>query len=201
MPLQNRVLPTGDIVATSARGTLTGNRGILPFDHTGHLGTRRWTHHAWITCTLDHPRGRYHGPQPKNAWTPLFFLDEAVALATGHRPCGYCRREAFNAYKAALGMSRASDMDRALHRARVSRNRQQVTHEVEACTLPDWTFIRHEGAPWLLHGGFIRRFSPEGYVETAPRPSGDVTVLTPAPSVAALAGGYAPLLHPSVTGS
>ncbi|MEC7764190.1 MAG: hypothetical protein VX874_19970 [Pseudomonadota bacterium] len=199
MPLQNRVMPTGEIVVDPARGTLTGNRGILRFDGTGRLGTRRWTHQAWICCTLDHPRGRYHGPQPESAWTPLFFLDEAVALAAGHRPCGYCRRNAYRSYTAAIGIGGAREIDRALHRARVTRARQQITHEVEARTLPDWVFVRHDGAPWLVHGGFIRRFTAEGYTDTEPRPDGSVTVLTPAPSVAALAGGYLPHLHPSVT--
>jgi hypothetical protein len=35
-------------------------------------------------------------------YTELFFLDEAVAFAAGHRPCAECRRERFNAFKDAL---------------------------------------------------------------------------------------------------
>ncbi|EAQ12122.1 hypothetical protein RB2654_01430 [Rhodobacterales bacterium HTCC2654] len=199
VPLQNRVMPDGRIVVDPARGSFTGNRGILAFDDTGRLGARRWSHHAWIICTLEHPRGRYHGPQPQNAWTPLFFLDEAVALAAGHRPCGYCRRHAFDAFRTASGIDRAPQIDRALHRARVRRDRTQITHVALADTLPNWAFIRHEGAPWIVQGGFIRRFTPGGYRDRATRPRGEVTVLTPAPTVTALAGGYIPALHPSLS--
>ena len=71
-PLQNRLLPTGEIVSAPFRGCFTGNRGILTFDQHGYLGTARWKHQHWIICDLSHPRGRYHGPQPERGWTPLF---------------------------------------------------------------------------------------------------------------------------------
>ena len=35
------------------------------------------------------------------SWTELFFLDEATALAAGHRPCFYCRRDDANRFRAA----------------------------------------------------------------------------------------------------
>lgn len=90
MQLQNRVLPTGEFVASPARGNLTGNRGIL-HRLDGALGVSRWTHKHWIVCALDHPLGTYHGTIPERGWTALFSLDEAVALAAGHRPCAFCR--------------------------------------------------------------------------------------------------------------
>ena len=48
MPLQNRVTPFGEIVASEARGTLMGNRGCL---HDAHrtIGGRRWTTRAWTS--------------------------------------------------------------------------------------------------------------------------------------------------------
>jgi len=92
VPLQNRVLPTGEIAAIPARGTLTGNRGIIHRDDKT-LGTSRWSHHAWICCTLDW-QGRKRPVMTGRNWTELFFLDESVAFAAGHRPCGYCRRSA-----------------------------------------------------------------------------------------------------------
>ena len=35
----------------------------------------------------------------KGHYTPLFFLDEAVAFAAGHRPCAECRRADFLRFK------------------------------------------------------------------------------------------------------
>ncbi|WP_253279588.1 hypothetical protein [Loktanella sp. 3ANDIMAR09] len=90
MPLQNRVLPTQEIVADPARGTLTGNRGILHVAD-GVMGRARWKSKAWICCTLDW-QGRRRQLMTGRKWTELFFLDEATALAAGHRPCAYCRR-------------------------------------------------------------------------------------------------------------
>lgn len=201
-PRQNRVLPTGEIVAIPARGTLTGNRGIL-HDAEGRLGAARWRHKHWIACLLELP-GRPPRPlMAPGAWTELFFLDEAVALAAGHRPCAYCRRAAFNAYRAAWSAAgqpgaRAPEIDAALHAARVTRSRRQITHPAEIATLPDGCFIAGDQAPLLVLGARLLPFAPEGYGPPRPRPgSGRVTVLTPAPSVAALAAGYRPDLHPS----
>ena len=89
MPLQNRVQPTGEIVAHPARGLFVGNRGRIHRDDRT-LGGRRWTTHGWVTCLLSF-RGRQREVMGRG-WTELFFLDEAVALAAGHRPCAECRR-------------------------------------------------------------------------------------------------------------
>lgn len=201
MPLQNRVLPTGAIVAIPERGLFTGNRGILAFDGNRRAAPR-WAQKRWIICDLAHPRGRYHGPRPARGWTPLFFLDEAVALAAGHRPCAACRRAAFAAFRAAWdrahGPAASADaIDRALHAARVTRARQQITHEAAAADLPPGCFVAVHGAVWLLTRRGMRRFAPGGYGAAGPRPRGAVTVLTPAPTVAALAAGFSPVLHPT----
>lgn len=201
MTLQNRVLPTGEIVVEARyRGGFTGNRGILHRpDQT--LGAARWTHLHWVTCTLTHPRGHHHGPMPHRGWTALFFLDEAVALSAGHRPCGYCRRDAYRAWVAAWvkaqGAAGRDDMDRKMHAARVTRNRAQLRHEAEAGDLPDGAFILWQGAPHLVLGAEVLPFAPAGYGAGVPRPSGPVTVLTPRPTLAVLAAGYAPALHAS----
>ena len=126
-PLQNRVLPTGEIVAIPARGTMTGNRGILHRpDKT--LGRARWTHKAWICCVIDF-RGRRRDVMGGRSWTELFFLDEAVAFAAGHRPCAYCRRPAYTAFKAAWdGAPKATEMDRVLHLERLDAHVNLVGH-------------------------------------------------------------------------
>ena len=77
VPLQNRVAPTGEIVADPARGLLTGNRGCL-HDANKQLTGRRWTTNAWITCTTTWPGVRRELMRP-GFYTELFFLDEPTA--------------------------------------------------------------------------------------------------------------------------
>ena len=97
MPERNRVTPFGDIIATPARGAWTGNRGQL---HRGHEIVRFHASDLWITCALEF-RGRWHEQWQPGRYTYLYFFDEAVSLAAGHRPCAECRRESYNAYRAA----------------------------------------------------------------------------------------------------
>ncbi len=94
-PHRNRVAPTGEIVAVPLRGAWTGNRGCL---HRGTEIVRQWASPHWLICTL-----QYKGIR-REQWVPrrltwLFFHDEAVAFAAGHRPCALCRREAYNAFR------------------------------------------------------------------------------------------------------
>jgi hypothetical protein len=98
-PLQNRVTPFGDVVAIAQRGLFIGNRGIIHDPATKTLLGRRWTTKAWLVCLLDY-KGRRREVMGVRSWTELFFLDEAVALAAGHRPCFFCRRaDAANRYR------------------------------------------------------------------------------------------------------
>ena len=92
MPRQNRVTPFGDIIATPERGTFLGNRGIL-HDAEGRI-KRAWQGKRWIVCVLEF-RGRKRTVMTPNSYTELFFLDEATALAAGHRPCAECRHARF----------------------------------------------------------------------------------------------------------
>lgn len=201
MPLQNRVLPTGEIVAEAARGLFTGNRGIL-HGADRRLGRARWRHPHWIICALDYKGLRRQVMSP-GSWTELFFLDEAVALAAGHRPCALCRRAEYLAFRdgwqAATGIRpSAAAMDRALHAARIGDGRQQRRHGADWASLPRGAFIWLDGAAWLVGMDRLRRCSPAGYDATLPRPtSGQAEVMTPAPTVAVLRAGYRPALHPS----
>ncbi len=199
-PLQNRVAPTGEICAHTTRGTLMGNRGIL-HDERQQLGTARWKHQAWVTCTLAFKARRRDLMKPGN-YTELFFTDEAVALAAGHRPCAECRREDFNRFRDAFAKAhpdlphRAPDMDRVLHKARVvSRSRAQVTYEAMLSDLPEGVFFRvaPEGEPRVRWRGKVWSWSFEGYgagPDTLPE---RVEVLTPEPTVKAIAAGYVPV--------
>jgi hypothetical protein len=197
MPLQNRVLPTGEIVALPLRGILTGNRGIL-HDAARCLGRRRWTTRAWICCRLDW-KGATRVPMTPGTWTELFFLDEAVAVAAGHRPCALCRREAYRRFQSAwvaagLGDARAPAMDAVLHPARTRRDVYGATHRARAADLPDSTFVAIDAGAARIAGDRALPFGPTGYGPALPRPTGEVAVLTPAPMVALLAAGYRPMI-------
>ncbi|MGI9334156.1 MAG: hypothetical protein ACR2RL_13490 [Gammaproteobacteria bacterium] len=209
MALQNRVTPRGDIIAHPARGTFMGNRGIIHEPKRKVLLTRRWQHQAWICCVLKF-KDFQHPIMGESAYTELFFLDEATALAAGHRPCAYCRRPAYNAFKAAwvaanLGANPGTnhsafvpvaDMDRQLHRERVTRQRQQIHFEAPIESLPDGAYILREQLPALVHGNQLLPWSAHGYTTPQARPlCGNVTVLTPRSIVAALREGYRCNVH------
>jgi hypothetical protein len=199
VPLRNRVLPTGEIVADPGRGQLMGNRGCL-HGAGRDLGVARWRSPAWICCVTEW-RGWQRDPMPPGRWTALFFLDEATALAAGHRPCAYCRRGAFLDYANALAVGgrrpRAPEIDRALHAERVDRpTRRQVTRVVPAPGLPASAMVRVGGEVCLVVAGGRRRWSWAGYGPVAPMPA-EVELLTPPTSVRALSAGYRPVLHPS----
>ena len=203
MPLQNRVTPTGEIVADPARGLIMGNRGCLHRPDR-QLGASRWRSPAWICCVLDW-RGRRRDPMPPGRWTALFFLDEATALAAGHRPCAYCRRADYlrfaDAWRAAQRLPsrpRARDMDQILHRERLDPARHQRTHRARTGQLPDGVMIRAGGTVGLLLGGQLRPWSFQGYATPAGGGLPEVAeVLTPPATVAAIAAGYQPMLHPT----
>src|SRR4051794_26424644 len=96
MPRQNRVTPSGDIITTPERGTLMGNRGVL-HDADARI-VRRWQGKRWIACVLEF-KGRWRPVMAPGRYTELFFLDEATALAAGHRPCAECRRRRFDEFR------------------------------------------------------------------------------------------------------
>ena len=202
MPLQNRVLPTGEIVAIHARGTLTGNRGII-HGPDKQLSNKRWSHHAWISCVLEW-HGRKREVMSGRKWTELFFLDEAVALAAGHRPCGYCRREAYNrfcdAWTTAFGArASAKAMDRILHHSRVeSRTRQHLRTIVSSKKLPSGAMFQHDGEIFLAFAGQAIPFNATGYAAHRDMPQEDVVVLTPEPILKVLEAGYQPTLHSDI---
>ncbi len=196
MPLQNRVLATGEIIAHPARGLFMGNRGIL-HDKDRRLTNALWRHKAWIICALKWKDWHRDVMRPDN-YTELFFLDEAVAMAAGHRPCALCRRPAFNEFRAAADLNGpARDMDDMLHGERaIPRRFQQRRHQARIEALPSGAVIL-DGVPKLVLRDALRPVSLEGYGPAEPRPTGQAIVLTPETSLAALHGGYRPRLHPS----
>ncbi len=208
MPRQNRVTPCGRIIATPERGTMMGNRGVL-HDPDGRV-RRPWQVRRWLVCALEF-RGRHRTVMAPNRYTELFFLDEATALAAGHRPCFECRRRAFTAFRdawaagnpALLGdrVPTAGLIDDHLHAERVGPGRSKRTYRADLDDLPDSVFVtldRWGDLPYLIRGRHLLAWSPGGYRERRRRPSGaEATILTPASTVAAIRAGYAPVVHPS----
>ncbi|WP_254054600.1 hypothetical protein [Roseovarius sp. EL26] len=197
------MLPTGEFHAVSARGTMMGNRGIL-HDDQKRLGRARWTHQAWVTCVLTF-KGRHREVMGPRKYTELFFLDEAVALAAGHRPCGECRRAEYLKFRGCWDTAHgpAQDLksiDRHMHQDRVSRTRAQIRHSASLNTLPDGTFILYDMQPHLVWGPDLLCYTPERYSNRFKRPSIDeATVMTPRATLAVLHAGYRPALHPTAT--
>jgi hypothetical protein len=203
MPLQNRVTPFGDIVAIPQRGMFTGNRGIIHDPATRTLLKRRWATKAWLTCLCEF-RGRRRAVMTGRSWTELFFLDEAVALAAGHRPCFLCRREAANAFRNAWALGRAAkvpaamEMDAVLHGERLDHGRKRL-HALPdpADELPDGSLIASAGDAYILARGRAFRWTADGYEGPAEIPRA-VALLTPPSTLGALRAGYRPVLHPSI---
>ncbi|MCF2872138.1 hypothetical protein L0664_13765 [Octadecabacter sp. G9-8] len=196
MTLRNRVQPDGQILAVQSRGMFTGNRGIL---HTSDkiMGDALWKHRAWICCTLTWQNRRRPVMTGRN-WTELFFLDEAVAMAAGHRPCAYCRRVNYIEFSEAWGTKlKAPQMDQVLHAARaINGARKLQTHHANADALPPGTFIKADDIMLVTQDAALPAI-PQGYGAPVPRPTGIVTVLTCVPMLDVLRGGYVPAIHPS----
>ncbi|WP_028137275.1 hypothetical protein [Bradyrhizobium japonicum] len=202
MPLQNRVTPTGDIIATPHRGMFTGNRGIIHDPATKSLLKKRWSSPAWITCLCEF-RGWRRPVMARRSWTELFFLDEATALAAGHRPCFFCRRDDANRFRAAWeqgnGVSKVSakEMDAQLHRERLDRGRKRLHPlQVALADLPDGAMVQLGEESFLMKKGRARLWSPAGYTRTEREPAGPM-LLTPPSALRALSAGYRPALHPT----
>jgi hypothetical protein len=195
---QNRVTPYGTIEDLPGRGTLMGNRGIL-HDGTEPRIKRRWTSKAWIACALEFPPASrrtaqegWRAPMWENRrWTALFFLDEATALAAGHRPCALCRRGDHRRFRDAWGDAPLKEIDAALHVERTGP-RQHVDRE----ELTDAAMVEVDGQPCLVWRDALRPWSMAGYGERREIPE-RVTLLTPPSLLGVLWRGYEAAVHES----
>lgn len=203
MSRQNRVDPEGSLIAVSARGSMMGNRGCLHDDRSNVIRTS--ARDAWVTCLLDF-KGRRRSLMQPGHYTELFFLDEATALAAGHRPCAECRRDRYgnylDAWMRAFGLAKrptAKEVD-----AELKRERGQLSSpgQHDAAALPTGTFLKDgtTGDFFVVAAGRLMRWSFDGYLAANPAEveSRRLAVVTPACHVAVLHAGYVPALHPSV---
>ncbi|WP_157016923.1 hypothetical protein [Mesorhizobium xinjiangense] len=211
MPLQNRVDPFGEIHAVAARGLFTGNRGVIHDPATKTLLKRRWTTKAWIICACSFKGMRRdvmgrNAPSGRAGWTELFFLDEVTALAAGHRPCFYCRRDAARnfaqAFAAGLDLQSATapQMDALLHRQRLAATGHAPDAAPSLATLPDGAMIAVNDAPFAIRSGTALPWRFSGY--GAPLPLAELAretpvLLTPQATICALRAGYSPMWHSS----
>jgi hypothetical protein len=193
-PARNRVSPFGEIIAVSGRGAWMGNRGRLHEGRDTRVVVRNHQHKTWITCVLSF-RGRRVPQWEPNRYTPLFFLDEAVALAAGHRPCAECRRGAYNAYRTLWAETHGSatiyakDMDTQLHLERTGR----AEHRASWTSLPDGVFVATDSGPAVVVADHLAVWDQRdnNYRDKLSRPTnGTAAVLTPPTTVAILRAGY-----------
>jgi hypothetical protein len=211
VPRRNRVDPFGDLHAVPQRMMLTGNRGCLVDDSRKLI-----RHHnglLWIICLTEFRDWRHPLDEP-HRWTPLFFLDDAVALAAGHRPCALCRPGAYRLYRDALTDAlgrdqpiRAIEINARLNAERLRRGRglsrssDRRLWTTALRDLPNGTIVVGEnGEARLVLGECTWAFSFDGWQEPRPHSKGTtVTVITPPSSVAALQHGFEPVLRTSAT--
>lgn len=169
MPLQNRVDPWGTLFRTPARGTILGNRGGALHNDQCEI-VRSYASRRWIACVLAF-KERHRTVMSPGRYTELFFLDEAVAFAAGHRPCAECRRSRYNAFLEAWKRrsdvepaepARAGAVDLELHRERIGKGGAKVTYQAALDSLPDGSFVAIEAAAWLVWDGALLLWTPEG---------------------------------------
>jgi hypothetical protein len=203
MAYQNRVDPWGDLVATSVRGTLMGNRGILIDEHRQIV--RRYQTRRWIACLLSF-KGRHREVMTPGTYTELFFLDEATAFAAGHRPCAECQHARYQEFRRAwltanpgrvASDARIEAIDDILHQERYAGG-HKVTYQARRADLPDGVFFAYAGNAYLVHNGETFLWSFTGYTKADAHSFPDeVDVLTPHSIVKTFNSGFRPLIHDS----
>jgi hypothetical protein len=200
MPLQNRVAPTGELLALPGRGAMMGNRGIL-HDAQGRI-VRTSAVKRWIACRTSFKNRKLPVMAP-DRYTKLFFLDEATALAAGHRPCAECRPDDYRRFRS-LWATRFGEphkveaIDAALHAQRLDGKLKRTWFGI-LDDLPDGTYIRFGGKSRIVWGDVLAAWSDRGYVDAIERPLGaTVEVLTPSAIVHLFEDGYIPEVHPTL---
>lgn len=194
MPLQNRVTPFSALEASAARGLWMGNRGLLHNDRRQIVRSTRNDLDRWLICLLKFRNIHRQVMRPRH-YTELFFLDEATALAAGHRPCFECRRADAVLFASLCEQATARALDQVL-----GSERRAVRRVMPISLVPDGAFVTVNGVPLLKWQDRLHTWTHFGY---QPQPAssaenGNVAVLTPPLTCRALAAGYPVQVHPSV---
>jgi len=198
MSLRNRVDPLGAIHAVPERGMRMGNRGCL-HDARRNI-VREWGRKAWIICLLEY-KGRHRQVMSPGSYTELFFLDEATALAAGHRPCGTCQRERLREFTRLWQTVNSADvfslsaLDGQLHHERYASAGSSALWSASLANLPGGIFVLPggQGQPCLWDGVTLRPWSCAGYGERVQAAvDEEIPVLTPRSIVRVIAAGFRP---------
>lgn len=186
-----------------------GNRGCL-HDDQRRLVRQVTSMKRWIICLREY-KNRKRVLMSPGQYTELFFLDEATALAAGHRPCAECRRQDFQRFKqawiegnsdAGLPLRSSVDLlDAHLDKDRRQKNQGQVTFRAQLSDLPNGAIVtvpdQQKLALWWENR--LREWSFAGYGPAIScDPGCEVVVHTPRSTVNALRAGYVPVVHESL---
>ncbi len=185
-----------------------GNRGCL-LDGKGQM-CRSHQGKRWIACLLEFKGQRLELMKPGHN-TQLFVLDEATALAAGHRPCMACRRSDYLRFRDHWTVANSSlaggpkpsveTIDAVLHQERIARDGNRVLYPERLANLPTGTFIVIKpggSTAYLVYEHRLLLWASHGYALSISCPQDRfVQVLTPQSIVRAIADGYQPGLHPS----
>ena len=199
MPKQNRVTPFSQLIALTDHGKLMGNRGCL-HDEKQQI-KRKYVGKRWIICQLKWGDTKRKLMTP-SAYTALFFLYEATALATGHRPCAYCQRARFNEFRAYWtkgnpekcdgALATASSIDNALHAERTSDCAKCPDRGV-LDALPSGVFVAAGEQAFIWRNQQLQAWIPSGYHDLEGQmPSFPLQILTTPSVIRTLAAGYNP---------
>jgi len=187
-----------------------GNRGRL---HDEHRALRRQftSEQRWLICKTIF-KHRHRTPMSPRQCTELFFLDEATALAAGHRPCAECRHADYVRFKelwkttnrqrggsVAIG---AEQIDSKLQQERLNADGTKRFFQTRCGDLPDGTLVSLATGPdaYLVWRKKIFHWTPAGYDAYRATPNRAlVEVLTPRSTLRVIAAGYEPVVHPTVS--
>jgi hypothetical protein len=184
-----------------------GNRGVL---HNKEREVVRYSAtKAWLCCRIESEgvKRSVFQTDPSLTYSELFFLDEATALAAGHRPCNDCQPYRFRQFKQAWCAAHCPDrlpsqlliteVDEILSRERIGPDEKKPLFSAQFDTLPVGSFFTRDGGAFLITSGGVFEWSLSGYLRASLPKLADVDVLTPKSVVAVLRKGYVPWLHPT----
>jgi hypothetical protein len=225
MPRQNRVTPHGELIAVPDRGMFWGNRGAL-LDREGRVA-RYSRGQAWAICVLSFKGRRRQQWAPGRLTELYFLDEATGLAAGHRPcgECRYRDYQAFKAAWACGGLGGGGgapgggvpggglpggggsgggglpgvkEIDARLHADRLAGPGVRRTYQAPLSGLPSGTMVDIGGTPWLVRDGQLLAWTPGGYEERPlDAPGRPVTVITPRVTVAVLAAGYQPVLHPS----
>jgi hypothetical protein len=163
-----------------------GNRGLIHNDRqeiVRHSQLKRW-----IYCKLEF-KGWHRKVMRPGHYTELFFLDEATALAAGHRPCMECQRDRATEFKRIWNevnepVRTLVEMDEVL-RFECAAEKPAV----QVSGLPSGAMVALDDQFYLVKNGATYRWSFEGYDRTD-LSQANFKLITPLPIVKIIAAGF-----------